>query len=46
MAIEQIKAWAVLMYREVDQQLDADWVADQLEQREEIDSCDSLSNPV
>lgn len=28
--IEQIKAWAVLMYREIDEQLDADWVYEQL----------------
>lgn len=44
--IEQIKAWAVLMYREIDEQLDADWVCEQLEQQEKIDTCEALDNPV
>ncbi len=44
--IEQIKAWAALMYREVDEQLDADWVWEQLQQQEEICRCEQLANPV
>ena len=46
MQIEQIKAWAVLMYREVDEQLDADWVWEQLQRQEEICRCEQLANPV
>lgn len=46
MSIEQIKAWAVLMYKEVDEEMDCYWVQDQLEQREKIDSCEALANPV
>jgi hypothetical protein len=40
MDIEQIKAWAVLMYREIDQDLDAQSVQEHLEQQEEILSCE------
>lgn len=46
MSIEQIKAWAVLMYREVDQEMDCFWVQDQIEQREKIDSCEASDFPV
>lgn len=46
MQIEQIKAWAVLMYHEVDQELDCYWVMDQLEQREKIETCEAIDNPV
>lgn len=46
MEIEQIKAWAALMYREVDEQLDADWVWEQLQQREKINSCEEFANHV
>jgi hypothetical protein len=41
MDIEQIKAWAVLMYREIDQDLDAQSVQEHLEQQEKILSCET-----
>ena len=44
--IEQIKAWAVLMYHEVDQDLDAQWVRDHLAQQEKIETCEALDFPV
>lgn len=46
MQIEQIKAWAVLMYREVDEELDCYWVMDELERREKIETCEALDNTV
>lgn len=46
MSIEQIKAWAVLMYKEVDAEMDCFWVQDQLEQRAKIDSCEASDFPV
>ena len=41
MDIEQIKEWAVLMYREIDQDLDAQSVQDHLDQQEKILSCET-----
>lgn len=41
MDIEQIKAWAILMYREIDQDLDAQSVQEHLEQQEKILSCET-----
>lgn len=46
MDIEQIKAWAVLMYREADEDLDAQWVRSHLERQEKICSCEAEDNTV
>jgi len=44
--IEQIRWWAVLMYQELDEELDCHWVQDQLAQQAEIETCTALDNPV
>ena len=46
MKIEHILVWAKAMYKEVDEQLDCDWVTEQAERQEKINTCEAEANSV